>query len=127
MIKYDREQQEWLFQLKKVTLTNRNNQETKYTDDVEYYQEMSDKHDFITIDNVENFVPIAEQEERLADINSIETDQRFTGTYINYVKTGELPTDYIGKLKDIKIKKEQTSQDTDISELLYELMLQGVI
>ena len=127
MIKYDREQQEWLFQPKKVTLTNRNNQETKYTDDVEYYQEMSDKHDFITIDNVENFVPIAEQEERLADINSIETDQRFTGTYINYVKIGELPTDYIGKLKDIKIKKEQTSQDTDISELLYELMLQGVI
>jgi hypothetical protein len=127
MIKYDREQQEWLFQPIKVTLTNRNNQETKYTDDVEYYQEMSDKHDFITIDNVENFVPIAEQEERLADINSIETDQRFTGTYINYVKIGELPTDYIGKLKDIKIKKEQTSQDTDISELLYELMLQGVI
>ena len=127
MIKYDREQQEWLFQPKKVTLTNRNNQETKYTDDVEYYQEMSDKHDFITIDNVENFVPIAEQEQRLVDINSIETDQRFAGTYTNYVKTGELPTDYIGKLKDIKIKKEQTSQDTDISELLYELMLQGVI
>ena len=127
MIKYNKESQEWIFEPKKVTLTDRETERIKYTDDAEYFQEMADKHDFITVNSIEDFVPTTEQKQRLADINSVETDQRFAGTYTNYVKTGELPANYIGKLKDIKVKKEQSLQDTDIAELLMTLVEQGVI
>ena len=127
MIKYDRENQKWVFYPKKITITDRGTERIKYTDDVSYYEEMANKHDFLTVDKVEDFEPTQTQLDRLAGINSIETDQRFTGTYVNYIQTGELPTDYIGKLKDLKIKKGQSMQDNDIADLLFELMNKGVI
>ena len=57
MIKYDREERKWIFKPKIVTLTDRGTERVKYTDDVEYYEDMADKHDFITVDKVEDFEP----------------------------------------------------------------------
>jgi hypothetical protein len=127
MIKYNEENEKWEFLSKKVILNDNGTEITKYTDDINYYNILVERNQNILLVSTEDLIPTTEQEKRLNNLNLIQTDPNFQATYSNYVKNSTLPEGYEGILKDLKIKEEQDSLDTDISDLLFELIDKGVL
>ena len=129
MIYYDGK---WKLCLHIATFESRNEQQEKYIHNKQRWIDMEKQHDHITNLTFEEFSLTVEQQNRLDELNQINFPLEFKSVAIEYVKDGEidnedLPKDYNKPLGNFKILLEQKSQDKDISDLMYELMQQGVI
>ena len=91
----------------KVILKNRGNEETHYTNDKEYWQDMVAKHEHLTDLTFTEFSLTVEQEDRLAEVNENNIGRGHQAEVRNYIETGELPEGFSHGLRDLKLKKDE--------------------
>ena len=104
----------------------------KYIHNKQRWAEMEEQHEHITNMSFEELNLTTKQQNRLDELNKINFPLEFKSVAINYVRNGEvnmdrLPKDYDKPLGKFKVLLEQKSQNSDISDLLYELMQKEVI
>ena len=129
MIYYD---EKWKFCSHVANFESKGEMQEKYIHNKQRWFEMEEHHEHITNMSFVEFELTAEQKDRLDELNQINFPLEFKSVAINYVRNGEvnmdrLPKDYDKPLGKFKVLLEQKSQNSDISDLLYELMQKEVI
>ena len=71
------------------TRTDEDNVTKPATPSKEWWHELGEDHDFITIHSIDSFEPTEEQLQRYEEVKRMPED--FTSVYENYVKDGALP------------------------------------
>ena len=122
MIYYDNE---WKFCEYKATFTKRGEVVEKYIHDKNYWTDMVNKHDHLSDLSFSDVTHTQKEIDRLSEINEYNIPESHYSFVADYVINNELnyPSQtYENQLANFRIAKEQSSQDQDIADAIYEIM-----
>jgi len=108
----------------RVTLQNRDVEETHYANFRTHWEDMVAKHNHLTNLNFEEVTFSAEQDARLQEISELSITEGFQAEVRKYVETGNFPDGYEHPLSDLKLKKEREQHHNDIDDA-YQMILES--